>query len=102
MRNCAILGQVPEKAVMPRSPQMPPREVRRDTASDSAHDYEKVKLLFDYTKYHIGIYTTLGTILIGILGLHSGGNNEPKLQFCGSFIWVSIVFIAIAGVAGGI
>jgi hypothetical protein len=87
---------------MPRSSQMPAREIRREGASDVAHDYEKIKLLFDYTKYHIGIYTTLGTILIGVLGLHLGLNDKSPLQFCGLFIWVSIGFIAIAGMAGGI
>ena len=65
---------------MPRSSQMPAREIRREGTSDVAHDYEKVKLLFDYTKYHIGIYTTLGTILIGVLGLHSGFNDKSPLQ----------------------
>jgi hypothetical protein len=83
---------------MPRSSQMPTREIRREGTSDAAHDYEKVKLLFDYTKYHIGIYITLGTILVGVLGLH----DKTPLHFCGLFIWMSIGFIAIAGLAGGI
>jgi len=28
--------------------------------TSSLQPYEKVKLLFDYTKFHIGLYTTLG------------------------------------------
>src|ERR1700730_14156901 len=65
---------------------------------DPKNDFEKVKLLFDYTKYHIGIYTTLGTILVAALGLH----DNIILKFCGPLLWVSIGFIAVAGLAGGI
>jgi hypothetical protein len=70
----------------------------RGTSADPARDYEKVKLLFDYTKYHISVYTTLGTILMGVLGLH----NNITLTFCAPLLWVSIGFIAVAGLAGGI
>jgi hypothetical protein len=59
-------------------------------------DYEKVKLLFDYTKFHIGIYTGLGGILIAALGLH----DNITLKFYGGVLWISIGFIAIAGLAG--
>ena len=65
---------------------------------DPKNDFEKVKLLFDYTKYHIGIYTTLGTILVGALGLH----DNITLKFCGLLLWLSIAFIGVAGLAGGI
>jgi hypothetical protein len=60
-------------------------------------DYERVKLLFEYTKFHIGVYLTLASILVGILGLKQdfGFVVIPQL------LVISIILIMIAGAAGG-
>lgn len=31
---------------------------------DANIEFEQLKLLFDYTKFHIGLYTTIATILV--------------------------------------
>lgn len=60
-------------------------------------DYERVKLLFEYTKFHIGVYLTLASVLVGILSLKQdfGFVVIPQL------LTTAIVFIMIAGAAGG-
>ena len=86
---------------MPRSvpPGVRPATVPPGTPPiEPLKEYEKVKLLFDYTKYHIGIYTSLGTIAVAALGLH----DNVTFKFCGLLLWLSIGFIAVAGLAGGI
>ena len=67
---------------------------------DKTIEHEKVKLLFDYTKFHIGLYTTLGTIVVGILNLKFA--ETEKLKFRPSLLWASVFLIALAGFAGGI
>src|ERR1051325_6952826 len=41
--------------------------VQSEDPKEKAH-LEQVKLLFDYTKFHIGLYTTLAGVLIAALG----------------------------------
>ena len=61
-------------------------------------DFEQVKLLFEYTKFHLGVYTTLAAALIALVNTEFGKNiNLPR-----EFVWAAVVFIALAGVAGGI
>ena len=59
---------------------------------------EQLKLLFEYTKFHIGLYTGLVTLFIGVLAF--GGDQIPAdLFWCAK---LSIVFIAFAGMCGGV
>jgi len=62
---------------------------------DNKGDYEKVKLLFDYTKFHIGIYTGLATTVIAAYNLHVFEVWECPM-------WISVGLIALAGLAGGV
>jgi hypothetical protein len=59
-------------------------------------ELERLKLLFDYTKFHIGVYLTLGGTLVGILNSRVGASVRPGL------IWASLGCIAVAGAAGGV
>jgi hypothetical protein len=59
------------------------------------NEYEQVKLLYDYTKFHIGIYVTLGTILIAAL-------NAYVLKYWAPALWLGIACIGVAGLAGGV
>lgn len=61
------------------------------------HEFEKLKLLFDYTKFHIGLYTTVATIFGG---LYAAGGRIP-LTFNSSLLLCSVIFLCIAGWAGG-
>ena len=59
---------------------------------------KQLELLFEYTKFHIGLYLTLAAayITIGTAGV----GKLPKLNHY--FVWLGVVSIAIAGFAGGV
>jgi hypothetical protein len=61
------------------------------------NDFEQVKLLFDYTKFHIGLYSALIAAMVTALNLRS------KLNFSVNAEWAlaAVLFIAVAGLAGG-
>ncbi len=59
---------------------------------------EQLKLLFDYTKFHIGLYTGLVTLMLAVLAF--GGDQIPTdLMWCAR---LAIALIAVAGMCGGI
>ena len=60
---------------------------------------DQLKQLFDYTKFHIGMYTTLIAAIIGVFA-----NEDLKASYCGmvSYIKFSVVFFLVAGAAGGL
>lgn len=60
-------------------------------------DYERVKLLFDYTKFHIGVYLTLASTLVAVIGLKK--DLQFDVEIC--FIIASVLSIMIAGLSGG-
>jgi hypothetical protein len=62
------------------------------------HDYDRVKLLFEYTKFHIGVYLTLASIILGILGLKPPTSVSASM----TLLIAGAVLFAIAGMAGGI
>ena|ERR1041385_816294 len=59
---------------------------------------EQVKLLFDYTKFHITVYSTLATLLVGISASSLAGHLALHKQ------WLLAAFTAIvaAGLAAGV
>jgi hypothetical protein len=65
----------------------------------SDKEFERLKLLFDYTKFHILLYTTLITLLIGLFAF--GGDVESITQFRKVMKPVVVCFL-IAGAAGGV
>ena len=58
---------------------------------------EQLRVLFEYTKFHIGLYTGLVTLFLALLAL--GGNMIPYLLY----LWAktSVVLIMLAGACGG-
>ena len=72
------------------------RQRRKPAAS--THDFDRMKLLFDYTKFHIGVYATLVSLLIGLISL-GPGNLSPVQHIC---LAVTTVFFVLAGACGGI
>jgi hypothetical protein len=58
-----------------------------------------LELLFDYTKFHIGVYLTLAAAYITLATSKIGG-TLPKLN--SKFVWPAVVFIIVAGFAGGV
>ena len=60
---------------------------------------EQLKHLFDYTKFHIGMYTTL---VAGIIGVFSNDLlKKPYVEFL-PFITASVVLFLFAGMFGGL
>jgi hypothetical protein len=60
-------------------------------------ELEKLKLLFDYTKFHIGLYTAVATIMAALIA-----SKESRFTFNWKCLAVSIFLLAIAGFAGGV
>jgi len=60
---------------------------------------DQLKQLFDYTKFHIGMYTTL---IAGIIGVFANDDLKETYAALVPFIKVSIVCFFIAGMAGGL
>jgi hypothetical protein len=71
---------------------------------------KRLERLFDYTKFHIGIYLSAGSGLVALLGLSSKGNAgglalaQLLAQLVGSprALTISLLFMVIAGMAGGV
>jgi hypothetical protein len=69
-----------------------------DPTDDPGANYDKVKLLFDYTKFHIGLYTTLGTLFVGVLTF-----SQAHLPTCSRvLLWLGVICVGVAGLAGGV
>jgi hypothetical protein len=66
---------------------------------------EQIKQIYDYTKYHIGFYSTLISVLTALITF-SYGNNVVGENNAGEryrpLIFVIITVLLIAGVAGAL
>lgn len=60
---------------------------------------DQLKLLMEYTKFHIGMYTTLCTVLISILGLEIFKARAVTFQ---PYLFVTLAFFVLAGAFGGL
>ena len=60
---------------------------------------DQLKQLFDYTKFHIGMYTSLIAAIIGVFA-----NDTLKDQYCGMVLYIkcSVALFVLAGMAGGL
>jgi hypothetical protein len=54
----------------------------------TSEEYDRIKLLFDYTKWHIGIYTTLGTLIVTVLGW-------GRLTLYAPLLWLSLFSLVL-------
>jgi hypothetical protein len=66
---------------------------------DSKLDFENLKLLFEYTKFHILLYTSLITLLIGLFLFGFGGNSAAQFRFPMKLV---VACFVVAGGAGGV
>jgi len=57
----------------------------------------QIRLLFEYTKFHIGLYATLIAALIGLMKL--GGGQIAGLV---PYLKLTLAFFVVAGAAGGV
>lgn len=60
---------------------------------------DQLKQLYDYTKFHIGLYTTLITAIVGVFG-----NSGLKLQYSYMvpYMKVTVILFMAAGAFGGL
>jgi hypothetical protein len=59
----------------------------------------QMKMMMDYTIFHIGVYITLSTLLVTLIGLKA---FEEKLSALRPFLGWTLVFFVVAGMCGGI
>jgi hypothetical protein len=61
-------------------------------------EFAHVQLLFEYTKFHIGVYTTLTAALIALMNSSLG----KRVQLPSWLVWTAVAFVSLAGLAGGV
>lgn len=88
-----------------------PNEPQAETISPSSEEdignfaagTKSLELLYDYTKFHIGVYLTMASAFMTAIALKQGGENAKLLlPVCVPMVLVAVVFITIAGFAGGV
>lgn len=69
----------------------------------SDKDDKKLERLYDYTKFHIGIYLSFAGGIAGLLGSQEAGWFLSCLVKSNTFpLYLSLAFMVLAGVCGGI
>jgi hypothetical protein len=62
----------------------------------------RLERLYDYTKFHIGIYITAGTSIVAILGAGRQSSFLRALIKQPGLVAVALVLMMIAGACGGV
>lgn len=65
-----------------------------------AADLKGLELLFDYTKFHIGVYLTMASAFITIASLKKGDSFFLELRQLP--VWLAVGSFLVAGLAGGV
>lgn len=60
---------------------------------------EQLKLLMDYTIFHIGVYITLSGLMVSLLGLKAFANRAKAMR---CYILGALTCFLIAGMCGGL
>lgn len=65
---------------------------------------KRLERLFDYTKFHIGVYLTIGGGFVAILSAAISGKPEELKGFvgCPLLLFLAAIFMGVAGLAGGV
>src|SRR6266581_7540083 len=62
---------------------------------------KKLELLYDYTKFHIGLYLVFASAYITLATSKIGRKDAlPILQ--PAFVWIAVALFMVAGIAGGV
>jgi hypothetical protein len=76
-------------------------DIQKIQASAAATARQKsLELLFDYTKFHIGLYSSLASLYISATGIKFAAGNILKTNRV--FFLIAVVCFLVAGVAAGI
>jgi len=63
---------------------------------------DQLQILFEYTKFHIGVYITIGSAIVGALA-YDAVNVKSPLGCAGRVgFQLSLLFLLFAGLGGGI
>jgi hypothetical protein len=60
---------------------------------------EQLKQLMDYTKFHIGLYSTISTLLIAFVSTDTAGRVSPVFM---CWLLATLALLLVAGMAGGL
>jgi len=71
-----------------------------DFAAEANSKQKSLELLYDYTKFHIGVYLTISGVYV--TAAFATLNNAPVLPLNLYFLSPAVVFTMIAGFAGGV
>lgn len=70
------------------------------TAVIKGADLKGLELLYDYTKFHIGVYLTMASAFITIASLRKG--DALVLELRRLPVWLAMACFLVAGFAGGV
>ena len=68
--------------------------------AEQAADLKSLELLYDYTKFHIGVYLTMATTFIAIANIKKG--DSLLLDLRPGFVLWAVGMLLVAGFAGGV
>jgi MFS family permease len=69
-----------------------------DNPAPLDHNLEQLKLLLEYTKFHIGLYSTIAGVLVAALATKHAETWKVRRWAIG----LAVLAIVLAGLAGGI
>ena len=72
------------------------------TQDADEYEFEKLKLLFDYTKLHIGFYIVIAGIFAGLISASARAPTNFLFPFSRGWLIAAVALIAVAGFAGGV
>ena len=75
-------------------------EEKIERSSELAAKQKSLELLFDYTKFHIGLYLTLTAAYVAVATAKI--DDKPVLALHESFLWLAVIAFMLAGLAGGV
>jgi hypothetical protein len=72
--------------------------MKKVASQQTDQQIDQVKLIYDYAKFHIGLYATVNTALVAVL---SFADKNFKEHYRGLFLIIFLCFLA-AGIGGGL
>ena len=76
------------------------RSLEIELSARNVAKQKTLELLFDYTKFHIGLYLTLTAAYVTVVTAKIG--DKPILALVPEFFWLAVVAFMVAGLSGGV
>jgi hypothetical protein len=84
----------------PTSPASISDEAKIELTARKASEQKSLELLFDYTKFHIGLYLLLTSAYVTVASAKSG--DKPLLALSTEFLPPAVLAFIFAGLAAGV